>query len=210
VTRSRRVFIVDDDASVREALTTLLRSAGYAVESFESPEAFLGSPRPAVPSCLILDLRMPRVDGLQLQACLSELGFGLPIIFLSGEAQVLEGVRAMKAGAVDFLTKPVDDELLIETIEAALAAHRQALGEAAEGLALRRLVDSLTPREYETARCVVAGLLNKQIADRMGISEATVKVHRGRVMQKLGVTSVADLVRLLDAAGVSSLSTEAP
>lgn len=200
-----KVFVVDDDASVRNALLRLLWSAGHDVESFESAEALLAREFHDGAACLVLDLRMPGISGIELQRRLAERDCRLPIIFLSGHAEVPDSVEAMKHGAVDFLTKPVDDEVLLAAIDAALKKHVGLLAEAADTQLIRQRIATLTARELETARGVIAGLLNKQIAARLGISEKTVKVHRSRVMQKIGVASVAELVRLCQLVGIGPL-----
>ena len=203
---SSRVFVVDDDASVRKGLMRLLQSVGHEVEAFKSAGAFLlREPYEGV-GCIVLDLRMPGLAGTELQQRLDKLNCKLPIVFLSGHADIPDSVQAMKCGAVDFLTKPVDDEILLAAIDAALSRHRRLLAEAAETSAIRQRVGTLTVREFETAQWVIAGLLNKQIADELGIAEKTVKVHRAHVMQKLGVASVPDLVRVCAIAGIQPLS----
>ena len=196
------VFVVDDDASVRKGLLRLLRSAGHGVETFESAESFLQRERYTGVGCLVLDLKMPRVSGLELQERLTRLGYQLPIIFLTGHGDIPNTVHAIKKGAVDFLTKPVDDEVLLAAVSEALARHRKLVAEAREKTDIRQRLETLSAREFETMQCVVSGALNKQIAVHLGIAEKTVKVHRGRVMQKLGVSSVAELVRLCETAGI--------
>lgn len=183
------VFVIDDDDSLRRALERLLRAEGYAVEAFASARAYLQRPVHHGRGCLVLDLAMPDVDGLELQARLASEAQALPIVFLSGHADIPASVRAMKAGAVDFLTKPADADAL-------LAAVRAALGRREQQLDTRTRLAGLSPREREVMRLVVAGLRNKQIAARLGITEKTVKAHRARVMEKTGATSLADLVRL--------------
>jgi FixJ family two-component response regulator len=196
------VFLVDDDAFVRKGLSRLLRSAGYACEAFESAEAFLQRERYAGVGCLVLDLRMPGVTGLELQERLDRLGYHLPIIFLTGHGDIPQSVQAVKRGAVNFLTKPVDDEVLLVSIEEALTRCRQAQAAAKEKASILQRTETLTAREFEVMQGVIAGALNKQIATRLGIGEKTVKVHRGQVMQKMGVASVAELVRLCETAGI--------
>ena len=198
-----RVFIIDDDLSVRKGLERLLRSVGYPVEAFASAADFLD--RAVFPSvcCIILDVRMPEVNGLDLQARLMDSGCELPIIFLTGYGNIPMSVQAMKQGAVDFLTKPVDEEKLLEAVQNALARHRTLLGERCRVEEIQARIESLTPRELEVLRYVIAGALNKQIAAYLGIAEKTVKVHRGRMMEKMGVTTVAKLVQLCAIAGVS-------
>ncbi len=194
------VVVVDDDPDVLKALSRLIRFAGHRVEALPDPRALLDHVTPDRPGCIILDLRMPGVDGLQLQEALGHAGCTMPIVFLSGESDVLQTVRAMKAGAIDFLTKPVDDEQLLAAIGTALARDAADRAARAERADLRARLARLTPRELEVCHLVGAGLLNKQIAGELGTSEKTVKVHRGRVMAKLQVNSVAELVRLIDAA----------
>jgi FixJ family two-component response regulator len=197
-----RVFVIDDDASVRGSLIRLLRSAGYETEAFDSAQAFLGRAPVAGVACLILDLSMPGVTGSELQERLARTAPELPIIFLSGHAGVPDSVQAMKRGAVDFLTKPVDEEVLLAAIETALERHRQCLAQNAEIKSIRQRIATLTPRELETAQWVIAGLLNKRIAAELDIAETTVKIHRSRIKEKLGVDSVAELVRLFAVAGI--------
>jgi FixJ family two-component response regulator len=202
MTAPATVFIVDDDVSVRSGLTRMLRALGYDVEAFASGDEFAARETFDGEGCVILDLRMPGVSGADVQRRLRERSSDLPVIFLSGHGAVPDSVRAMKQGAADFLTKPVDAAVLQQAIEAALAAQR--VGREARGRreAVRERLADLTPREHAVLRHVIAGALNKQIADALGIAEGTVKVHRGRVMAKLGAGSVAELVRLCDAAGV--------
>lgn len=192
------VFVVDDDASMRRSLDRLLRSLGYGVETFASARAFLDRPPMQGIACLVLDLRMPEVDGLDLQARLAARGDDLPVIFVTGHGDVPSSVRAMKAGAFDFLTKPFDESVLRAAIERALDWHAEVRASRASLDALRARFVTLTPREREVCEQVADGWLNKQVADRLGTSEKTVKVHRARVMEKLGVRSVAELVRIVD------------
>jgi len=201
--RSPTIFVIDDDASIRTSLIRLLRSAGLSVEAFSSGDAFLERPPYDGHGCIVLDVCMAGLSGTELQARLAQRGCDLPIIFLTGHGSISLGVGAMKQGAADFLTKPVDDEVLLQTIHDALARHASVVRERTELGAVRERLKSLTPRELEVLRCVLTGALNKQIATRLGIAEKTVKVHRGRVMEKLAVTSVAELVRVCAAAGVS-------
>jgi FixJ family two-component response regulator len=192
------VFVVDDDASMRRSLERLLRSYGYRVESFASAQAFLERAPAQETACLVLDLRMPGVDGLELQAALAARGDDLPLIFVSGHGDVPSSVRAMKAGALDFLTKPFDDSLLHAAVERALDLHAEVRASKAGLEALRARFVTLTPREREVCEQVADGWMNKQVADRLGTSEKTIKVHRARVMEKLGVRSIAELVRIVD------------
>jgi RNA polymerase sigma factor (sigma-70 family) len=196
------VFVVDDDAAVRKAISRLLRSAGLAVAVFASPREFLAQYDPATPGCLVLDVAMPGFSGLQLQTELSEKGTSLPIIFLTGHGDVSKSVQAMKGGAADFLTKPVNAKHLLPAIHAAIEKDFVARREQAELSEIRTRLDTLTPREREVLQHVVAGKMNKQIASDLGIAEATVKMHRARVMAKMKVQSVADLVRLAEPCGI--------
>ncbi len=195
------VFVVDDDESVREALRRLVRSAGLSVEAFASAEEFLNRPRAEAPSCLLLDVRLPQLSGLDVQRRMSEAHNEIPIVFITGHGDIPTTVRAMKAGAVEFLTKPLVDHDVLESIRQAIARDRTARERQAETAGLRARYASLTPREGETMEWVVSGLLNKQIAGELGISEETVKVHRGHVMRKMGAGSLADLVRMSERLG---------
>jgi FixJ family two-component response regulator len=190
------VFIVDDDTSTREALKLLLRSVRLRVQDFPSADAFLAAARPDVPSCVILDVRMPGASGLDLQQQLLRAGIHIPLIFLTGHADVRISVRAMKAGAAEFLTKPASDQELIDAVHQAIAASRHARALSAELGELRRRFESLTSRERQILGLVVDGRLNKQIAGELGLSLVTVKLHRGHLMQKMQAGSVAALVKM--------------
>ena len=196
------VFIVDDDASVREALGRLIRSAGLRVEAFASAEEFLNRARPDSPSCLVLDVQLPDVNGLDLQRRMVDANNEMPIVFITGHGDIPTTVRAMKAGAIEFLTKPLVEGDVLESIRQAIARDRVVRDHNAETAYLRARRASLTPREEEIMEWVVSGLLNKQIAGELGISEETVKVHRGHVMRKMGADSLADLVRMSERLGV--------
>jgi FixJ family two-component response regulator len=196
------VFIVDDDASVRDALERLIRSGGLRVELFGSAQEFLQRGRPGVPSCLVLDVRLPGKSGFDLQRELAEANIDIPIIFITGHGDIPMSVRAMKAGAVEFLAKPFRDQDLLDVIQLALERDRATRQREAEIATLRDRFESLTRREQEVLPWVVSGLLNKQIADAIGTSEATVKVHRSQLMRKMGAKSLADLVRMADKMGV--------
>ncbi|MGD0437672.1 MAG: response regulator transcription factor [Bryobacteraceae bacterium] len=190
------VFVVDDDASVRDAVKKLLASVGLRVETFGSAREFLAAKRPEAPSCLVLDVRLPELSGLEFQRDLAKAGVHIPIIFISGHADVPVTVRAMKAGAVEFLTKPFRGQELLDAIQEAIANDRVAWSERARMTELRARYDSLTAREKEVLELVVFGLLNKQIAADLGASELTIKTHRAHVMKKMGAESLADLVRM--------------
>jgi FixJ family two-component response regulator len=192
------VFVVDDDAAVREAVKKLIASVGLRVETFGSTQEFLERKRPAAPACLVLDVRLPDVSGLEFQHDLAEANVQIPIIFITGHADVPMTVRAMKAGAVEFLTKPFRGQELLDAIQEAITRDRAAWKERAEMSGLRARFDSLTPREKDVLALVVSGLLNKQIGAELGTSELTVKTHRGRVMQKMEADSLADLVRMAE------------
>ena len=196
------VFVVDDDASVREALKSLIRSVGLRVETFASAQEFLLDRRSSVPGCLILDVRLPGLSGLDLQREMAEANIHTPIIFITGHGDIPMTVRAMKAGAVEFLTKPFRDQDLLDAIQQALGRDHAARQEQAETAELRSRFDSLTPRESEVFALVVTGLLNKQIALQLGTSEITIKQHRHQVMQKMQADSFADLVRMAEKLGI--------
>ena len=197
------VLIVDDDASVRRSLQRLLTSHGYAVAAFGSAEALLAATLPAVPACLVLDVRLPGLDGLELQQALADRADTLPIVFISGHGDIPTSVRAVKAGAEDFLAKPVGEKVLIPAVAQALGRSARALQAQATREEQQRRAATLSPREREVLRLVVAGLLNKQIGERLGIAEGTVKIHRGHITTKLGIRSVADLVRVAQATGLA-------
>jgi len=198
------VFIVDDDASVRKSLERLVRSVGLRGETFASAPEFLQRAAADGPSCLVLDVRMPGVSGLVLQERLAAVGHRIPIIIITGHGDITMSVRAMKAGAVDFLPKPFNDQDLLESIQEAIARDRQARQEWAVLQDIQRRVALLTPRERDVLALVAAGWLNKQIAPEMGLSEKTVKAHRAQVMQKMQVSSVAQLVLLAEKVGLTA------
>jgi FixJ family two-component response regulator len=192
------VYVVDDDASMRVALDRMFRSAGFAVKTFDSPTAFLSHNHDAVPCCAVLDLRMPALDGLALQARLREAGRMLPVVFITGHGDVPTSVRAMKSGAIDFIEKPFENEDLIAAVRQGLAASRDSVHERGQRAALEQKLNSLTPREKEVFILVAQGLLNKVIAACLGTVEKTIKVHRGRVMEKMQAGSLAELVRMAE------------
>jgi FixJ family two-component response regulator len=192
------VFVLDDDLSVREALRSLIRSVGLRCETFASTTDFLRYPRAEVPSCLVLDVQLPGASGLELPTELKEAGTELPIIFITGHGTIPMSVRAMKAGALEFLTKPFSEQELLDAIRLALVRDRVARAERAEQRDARERFAKLTARERDVFALVVAGRMNKEIAAELGTAEQTIKQHRGRVMQKLGARSVADLVRLAE------------
>jgi FixJ family two-component response regulator len=198
------VFVVDDDAAMRRSLENLLRSVGLRTEAFASAQEFLRRRRPDGPACLVLDVRLPGPSGLDLQKRMTETDLEIPIVFITGHGDVPMSVRAMKAGAVEFLTKPFRDQDLLDAIQQALERDGIAREQRAEIAELRRRLESLTRREREVMALVVAGLLNKQIAGEVGASETTVKIHRHQVMEKMGAGSLADLVRMADRLGVSA------
>ena len=197
------VFVVDDDISVRESLELLLASAGWKAATFPSAQDFLGLSRTRVPCCLVLDISMPGLNGLELQKRVAAEHPDMPIIFITGHGDVPKTVQAMKAGAVEFLTKPFNDDALLSAIRQALERSRIILDQQAEIDALRDRYSSLSPRERQVMALVVSGLLNKQVGGELGISEITVKAHRGKVMQKMKADSLADLVRIAGRLGVN-------
>ena len=201
------VFLVDDDPSVRKSLARLVRTAGYRVEALGSAREFLAHPRPDGPSCLVLDVRMPGLTGPQLQETLSGAGQQMSIVFVTGYGDVRAGIKAMKAGAIDFLTKPVDPQELLDAVERGVTKASKAWREQAEVTELRERIKTLSPREAEVFALVVTGMLNKQIGSQLGIAEGTVKVHRGQVMKKMRARSLAELVHLADQGGVIAART---
>lgn len=197
------VFVVDDDISVRESLASLLGFVGLQTETFASAEEFLARPRVNVPSCLVLDVSLPDINGLDLQKLVVADRNNLPIIFITGHGDIPMSVKAMKAGAAEFLTKPIDDDALLSAIEHAIERSSAAIGDEDEIRELRDNYASLTPREKEVMSMVVSGLLNKQVGLKLAISEITVKAHRGKVMQKMRADSLADLVKMAVRLGVA-------
>ncbi len=197
------VFVVDDDVSVRESLELLIATAGWRPETFASAPDFLSRPRPAVPCCLVLDVTLPGLNGLELQQQLGERT-DMPIIFITGHGDIPMSVRAIKAGAVEFLTKPFRDDVLLDAIRGALERSRNALRDEAELRLIRDRYTSLTPRERQVMTLVVSGLLNKQVGGELGISEITVKAHRGQVMRKMKADSLPDLVTMAARLGLRS------
>ena len=196
---SGRVYLVDDDAGIRRALTRLLQTSGYVAEAFPTAEAFLAAAEPEnIPSCLVCDLRMPGLSGLELQEVLLRQGYDVPIVFISGRADIQSGIRAMKGGAVDFLEKPFSDEALLEAVHRGLHRDRDRCADRVERTLLRGRLETLTPRERDVFGLIVTGLLNKQVGAQLGTTEKTVKVHRSRVMQKMGAGSLVELVRMAD------------
>ncbi|HZF46383.1 MAG TPA: response regulator transcription factor [Sphingomonadaceae bacterium] len=200
------VHILDDDADVRGALGSLLRSAGYAVALHPDPESLRAQPDDKEPACLILDIRLGTANGLDVQARLAEWGIDLPVILITGYGDIPMTVQGMKAGAVDFLPKPFDDEHILSAVASAIALHREKLAAHSGAALLHECFGRLTPREREIMGLVVTGLMNKQIAARLALSEITVKIHRGNVMRKMEAQSLADLVRMAETLGIRDAS----
>jgi FixJ family two-component response regulator len=196
------VYVVDDDLSMRVALTNLFRSMNLGVQVFGSAPELLQSKIPDVNSCLVLDIRLPGVSGLEFQGNLAKAGIHIPIVFMTGHGDIPMSVRAMKAGAVDFLTKPFRDQDMLDAVTRALERDRQRREDQKAVMALQQVFETLTPREREVLTLVTAGLMNKQIAGELHVSEITVKIHRGHVMKKMGARSLADLVRMAEALGI--------
>jgi FixJ family two-component response regulator len=196
------VFVVDDDASMRRSLETLLRSVGHEVRVFPSADEFMRAERPDAPGCLVLDVRLPGMSGLAFQQELARAGVALPVIFVTGHGDVPMSVRAMKAGAAEFLTKPFDDQVLLDAVHAAIERDRHRRRDAASLAELQARYRVLTERERQVMKLVVVGRVNKQIAAELGLSLVTVKVHRGQVMRKMLAKSVAELVRMADRLGL--------
>jgi FixJ family two-component response regulator len=200
--RAATIFIVDDDPSVLKSLERLVKSTGFEVETFASPKEFLRRQDPTAPGCLVLDIAMPELNGLELQEALAEVGNSLPIVFITGHGDVPMSVRAMKAGAIDFLSKPFDDEELLAAIKQALEKDQLIRQQQVEAQKIQTRLAKLSPREHEVLTHVISGKLNKQIAADLGTVEKTIKVHRGREMKKMEVESVAELVRLAEYVGI--------
>jgi len=200
------VFLIDDDTSVRRGVSRLLRSAGYKSEAFGSASDFLAREQHPGPACVVVDVRMPGLNGMDLQNVLIQGRREEQLVFITGHGNISMCARAMKAGAVDFLPKPFRPNELLECVERALARAAEQRRRGAEKTEARRLLDSLTPREFEVMQLVITGMLNKQIASELGTAEKTIKVHRGRVMKKLGIASVAELVRLVETARIARVT----
>jgi FixJ family two-component response regulator len=196
------VCVIDDDEDVCKALKRLLRSTGLAVKTFPSPQAFLAYPLADRPSCLVLDVQLPGQSGLELQTALEEAELNIPIVFVTGHGDVPTSVRAMKAGAVDFLEKPFEDRDLLDSIHRALDESRERRAGRAERAVIRQRIESLTPREHQVLELLVTGMLNKQVAGELGAAEKTIKVHRGRIMAKMHANSLVDLARMTEKIGI--------
>jgi len=196
------IFVIDDDASVRKSLARLLDSAGFSTESFASADEFLKRERFEGIGCIILDVRMPGLSGMDLQEELNKADYGMPIIFITGHGDIPMSVQAMKKGAVDFLPKPFDEDQLLDALRKAIEKDMQAKAERAGARDILGRMEQLTPREYEILQYLITGMLNKQIAFKLGIAEKTVKIHRSRVFEKLGTRSVAELVRMAEKVGI--------
>ena len=196
------VLVIDDDSLTRGALSSLFRSVGLSVRTFSSATELLEHPLPAVPSCLVLDVRLPRLSGFDLQTELSRMGVKIPIIFITGHGDIPMSVKAMKAGAVDFITKPFRDQEMLDAVTRALERDLKRRREEQSNLDIRARFETLTPRERQIMALVTAGLMNKEVAGRIGIAEMTVKIHRGHVMRKMGTKSLADLVVIAENLGI--------
>jgi FixJ family two-component response regulator len=196
------VFVIDDDSALREALSSLFRSVGLQAKAFASTSEFLQMNLPEAPTCLVLDVRLPGLSGLDFQSELAKANIDIPIVFMTGHGDIPMTVRAMKAGAVEFLPKPFRDQDMLDAVQAGLDRDRSRRKNAGDAAKLKATYDTLTAREQEVMRLVTAGLMNKQIAGKLGVSEITVKVHRGNAMRKMGAKSLAELVRMADALGV--------
>jgi FixJ family two-component response regulator len=201
------VFIIDDDPSARNGLTNVVQAAGINVESFASAKDFIDSKRIEGPGCIVLDVKMPEVTGPELQEMLIQTDYCMPIIFLSAYGDVPTTANVLKKGAVDFLTKPVDRDVLLEAIRYSITKDAENRIQKEEHFSINQRIKTLTPREYEIMTYVISGLLNKQIAGKLSISEETVKIHRGRVMRKLGIVSITELVRLCEKVGISPVKS---
>jgi FixJ family two-component response regulator len=196
------IFIIDDDASVRKGLSRLIHSLEFNVEAYESAEQFLERENYQGIGCIVLDIRMPGLSGIDLQDELIKVGYSLPIIFITGHGDIPMSVQAMKKGAIDFLPKPFDDKELLAAVNNAIDKDRKAKVETVEKYIILQRIEMLTPREHELLPYVISGMLNKQIAFKLGIAEQTVKIHRGKIMEKLGVNSIAELIRFAEKVGI--------